>query len=664
MKIYFSLFFLLLFSFYYAQEQVQLFEETYPSTVLTEKDLDKIPENASYAVGKINPSVFEAQLIKMTSFNNEEIILKNIKTERQANALVWIGKIQNNSIGNSFLSIVNESVWGKFEINNDAQIMLMPVASNNNLTIMYETTMSFEDENCSDEQSLMIDPEQDTEEFQISPFSTTDVCDTSAICNTDVIDLLIVYTDEAEIDLGGSTTAAEAAIAMAVAEMNIINQNSGNTSKIFNLAASVNIAYSDSGNISTDLSRLRLDDDGFMDEVHDLRDQYYADAVSLIVGDGGCGIGYVNTNNTQYSSSLGFSVCNDICMTGNKTLAHEVGHNLGFRHDRYVSDTSDPIVCSSAYGWVNPNAFGGTTNQRWRTVMAYNNQCVTEGGFNCTRINHWSNPDVNFNSDPTGSAAGNPDESNTSDILDRAFCQVGDFSTPPDCIDCNIVQQCESYNSNTSAGPGNTTDFQIISSFTPISTSGPDAQVCIYYYGDHSSGAESFNVFDENNNLLGTTVASNDCSLPNRVCFNVSPALFNSWTADGQVNISLDPTTTAINPNLCSSANRACVELLIPNTAVSSPCVKPALLTGTPQTSNTAFSSVDDATWPSNLNNAFLALESKQKGLVLTRIASPETSIGNGADAVAGMLVYDTDDNCLKLYNGTSWNCISKSCPD
>jgi hypothetical protein len=45
-------------------------------------------------------------------------------------------------------------------------------------------------------------------------------------------------------------------------------------------------------------------------------------------------------------------------------------------------------------------------------------------------------------------------------------------------------------------------------------------------------------------------------------------------------------------------------------------------------------------------------------------MASPETSIGNGADAVQGMLVYDTDDQCLKLYNGTTWNCISQGCPD
>ena len=558
--------FLLLSNFSFAQQSKTLFERIMSPDILSEADLIDIPTEAPYIVGKIDPSVLSSQNIKFTSFYGEEVVLNKIKTEKQINAVIWIGKIENNSIGNTYLSFVEESVWGKVENNDGTQIMIRPLPSNNQYVIMYETTMGYQKEDCDDEQTLIIDtqPDSDSDSFEYTEFDTTDICDPTAVCSNDIVDLLIVYNITAKVNFGGSTAAAEAAIGMAVAEMNTINLNSGNGTKVFNLAGVEEINYNESGSFSTDLSRLRVDDDSFMDEVLDLRDEVYADVVSLIVGSGGCGLGNVNTNNLQYESQAGFSVCSSICMTGNKTLAHEVGHNMGFRHDRYAYDSNPSIVCSDAWGWVNPNAFGGSDSQKWRTVMAYNAECFDQG-FNCFRINNWSNPNVNYNADPTGSLTGNSDEANNSSILDRAFCQVGDFRVAPDCTDCDIVQECESYNSNTALGPGNTTDIQFISVFNQLDTTGSNAQVCIYYYGDNNNPSEQFNVLDENNNLLGTTVASYDCDIPNRICFDVIPSIFNSWIADGQVTISLDPISTAINPNLCS-ANRACVELIIPNT--------------------------------------------------------------------------------------------------
>lgn len=92
------------------------------------------------------------------------------------------------------------------------------------------------------------------------------------------------------------------------------------------------------------------------------------------------------------------------------------------------------------------------------------------------------------------------------------------------------------------------------------------------------------------------------------------------------------------------------------------PCSKP----GTPgiPTSGTKFGiSIRDArstdNWPNDVNNGFIALEGNTKGFVITRMSNPETAITQPID---GMLVYDTDDNCIKLYNGTSWNCIQQTC--
>lgn len=91
------------------------------------------------------------------------------------------------------------------------------------------------------------------------------------------------------------------------------------------------------------------------------------------------------------------------------------------------------------------------------------------------------------------------------------------------------------------------------------------------------------------------------------------------------------------------------------------PCYKPGA-TGTPEITKIGVStraSKSTANWPADMNNAFLALESNDKGLVITRISDPEESI---ATPVNGMIVFDTDDLCLKIYDGTQWSCINQTC--
>lgn len=71
--------------------------------------------------------------------------------------------------------------------------------------------------------------------------------------------------------------------------------------------------------------------------------------------------------------------------------------------------------------------------------------------------------------------------------------------------------------------------------------------------------------------------------------------------------------------------------------------------------------------WPENIPNGQIVLESKEKGFVITRVAHvsfvPETT-DSVAEPFAGMLVYDIQDACVKLFNGVNWNCIKRSCND
>lgn len=66
--------------------------------------------------------------------------------------------------------------------------------------------------------------------------------------------------------------------------------------------------------------------------------------------------------------------------------------------------------------------------------------------------------------------------------------------------------------------------------------------------------------------------------------------------------------------------------------------------------------------WPMLRKSAYTVLESNTKGFVITRMADPENTIGT--NAVEGMMVYDTDDECLKIYDGTTWSCFTtQTCP-
>lgn len=70
----------------------------------------------------------------------------------------------------------------------------------------------------------------------------------------------------------------------------------------------------------------------------------------------------------------------------------------------------------------------------------------------------------------------------------------------------------------------------------------------------------------------------------------------------------------------------------------------------------------DNGNWPMIRSSAHTVLEANTKGFVITRMTTAEiTAINFPQD---GMMVYDNDVNCLKLYDGTAWKCFSTpACP-
>jgi peptidyl-Asp metalloendopeptidase len=230
-------------------------------------------------------------------------------------------------------------------------------------------------------------PAPEPELQQSSAAAATNTVPTAAATTNTVVDLLVVYTSTARSKQGG-TAAMNALIAMGVDLANQAYSNSKIAMRL-RLVRAAEIAYTETGNISTDLSRLQRTTDGFMDQVHTLRNQYKADLIALIVDNGGsyCGIAYVMANGPRASfAPYAFSVTDRDCVSNN-TLTHELGHNMGDAHDRASGGTG---VFPYSYGYRD-------TVGKFRTIMAYPCPNVS-----CPRVKYFSNPKILINGRPAG----------------------------------------------------------------------------------------------------------------------------------------------------------------------------------------------------------------------------------------------------------------------
>ena len=211
---------------------------------------------------------------------------------------------------------------------------------------------------------------------------------------TDVtIDVAFVHTPAAR-EAAGGTAMIEAETDLWIAEANQAFKASGVDHRLA-LVSRSGVAYNETGNSQVDISRLANPSDGHMDEVHALRDRVGADLVYLVVSDSDASRAYIG-------SPFGLT-----CLyCGGAVFTHEVGHNMGLRHDRYqVHHNEGGVSPHPAYGYVNQRAVeaGAPRSRRWRTIMANNSQCI-DAYTDClpSGLLRFSNPRQRYNGDPMG----------------------------------------------------------------------------------------------------------------------------------------------------------------------------------------------------------------------------------------------------------------------
>lgn len=264
------------------------------------------------------------------------------------------------------------------------------------------------------------------DDFLVPPPLTEPIANTAGACADDgsQIDMLVVYTQNARVFAGG-TSAIQTLINLAEAETNSAYLFSQISPRV-RVVATHEVNYQESGNSQIDREHLYLPNDGVMDEVHLLRDEYVADVVSLIVHNlEVCGRAAfsVQAGSTPFPQ-LAFNVVKDTCATGNFSFGHELGHNQGCRHDR-GADNSDLGAFPYAHGYRDPS-------NEFRTIMAVLVQGVP-------RIPLFSNSDLTFNFLPLGVPPGEPDSADNSLAINNTAPVVANFRNR----DCNGNGVCD-----------------------------------------------------------------------------------------------------------------------------------------------------------------------------------------------------------------------------
>jgi hypothetical protein len=198
------------------------------------------------------------------------------------------------------------------------------------------------------------------------------------------IDLMILYTTNVT---SRYVRSPDDLLALATQDVNAMLKNSGLANVNVRLVHSEAIEYDTTQDDQFVHLYAMIDGLGPFKGVKKLRNEKHADIVGLIIDNPtGCGL----STRIGPESDEAFFVVHHACATITMSMAHEIGHILGVRHDRFVDESNVPFAYG--HGYVN-----GT---KWRDIMSYNQGC---GG--CPRIPFWSNPRIMYKGEPTGTAA-------------------------------------------------------------------------------------------------------------------------------------------------------------------------------------------------------------------------------------------------------------------
>ena len=322
---------------------------------------------------------------------------------RDVNSFSFYGKNDNSLI---LISFLGDDIQGYALI--QGQVYAIETYGNNYFMIQWDLNSLHEDCDDLEENTNSSRKEgngrkhQGNIESQDTKSLYDDRMDTRSLYGAGDSKVLVLYTANAASSVSDIVNTAFVAEGLS----NISFSNS-------NVNCKIEIVYVGQTNYQevdshTDVDRYAGTNDGYMDEVHSLREKYSADVCVLLTDyhDETCG----KAKEIKANSDEAFCVVQaKTCATTNHSFIHEIGHLVGCRHDF----RNDPSLWPYTYchGYVYPD--GG-----WRTIMAYNTYCT-----GCDRLPFWSKPEVLHEGVPMGTSGFN----NNAKVWNNRYEDVGGF---------------------------------------------------------------------------------------------------------------------------------------------------------------------------------------------------------------------------------------------
>ena len=236
--------------------------------------------------------------------------------------------------------------------------------------------------------------------------------------------ILVAYTPAAKVGVANM----QAEIALLIGQLRTVwglERTGGNFSITPELAHAVEVNYkeSDSPSMEKDVERLKDPNDPFFKTIHALRDTHKADLVALLIksrDNDGCGIAWTpNLPLDHTDEKWAFAVIDRECANSNYSFAHELGHNFGMNHDRFVVPDNKPGPGEYNFGLI-------LMQQNVRTTMAYNDECK-KAGKNCTRMLAFSTPNLAYKGIPIGRPISNRAAAHNTEVLCQGAEAVSNF---------------------------------------------------------------------------------------------------------------------------------------------------------------------------------------------------------------------------------------------